>query len=238
MNMVPYQNETLDCFMNGRLRLIQSKDGYRFSVDAVLLSEFVRVKKDDIVLDLGTGCGIIPLILLLTSEIRYVFGVEIQKELAFQAQRNAILNGFDNKMDIVLGDIRSCPVARSSVDVVVCNPPYRKVKSGRINPDTRRAIARHELLVSLDDILIAAKHALRKKGRLAMVYPAVRIADIFVRMRHSGFEPKRIQIIYPDLKTEASMVLVEAIAGGRAGLKVEHPVFGQGNFSIQQPMKN
>jgi len=233
MNTDLNHNETIDCFMNGRLSLIQSKDGYRFSVDAVLLSEFVGVKKGDIVLDLGTGCGVIPLILLLTSEIGYAVGIEIQEELASQARRNAILNGFVNKMDIILGDIRSCPITKSSVDVVVCNPPYRKIKSGRINPDTRRAIARHEILVSLDDILIAAKHGLRKKGRLAMVYPSVRAVDMFVRMRHFGFEPKRVQIIYPDIKTEASMVLVEAIAGGRGGLKVEPPVFGQGNFSIR-----
>ncbi|MCD6261682.1 MAG: methyltransferase domain-containing protein [Deltaproteobacteria bacterium] len=233
MNMDLNHNETIDCFMNGRLSLIQSKDGYRFSVDAVLLSKFVGVKKGDIVLDLGTGCGVIPLILLLTSEISYAVGIEIQEELASQARRNAILNGFANKMDIILGDIRSCPITKSSVDVVVCNPPYRKIKSGRINPDTRRAIARHEILVSLDDILIAAKYSLCKKGRLAMVYPSVRAVDMFVRMRHFGFEPKRVQIIYPDIKTEASMVLVEAIAGGRGGLKVEPPVFGQGNFSIR-----
>ena len=223
-------DERIDCFMDGRLKLIQSKDGYRFSIDAILLAEFVTIRQGDVVVDLGTGCGVIPLILLLTKLVGYAFGLEIQEELAGQAARNVLLNGFDDKMKVVLGDIKNPPIAEESADVVICNPPYRQVKSGRINPDPRRAIARHEIMANIDDILHAARSVLRKKGRLALIYSSVRLADILVRMRRFDMEPKKLQIIYPDLNSGAKLVLVEAILGGRPGLKISPPIVGQGNW--------
>lgn len=226
-------DEHIDCFMDGRLKLIQSKDGYRFSIDAILLAEFVTIRQGDVVVDLGTGCGVIPLILLLTKLVGYAFGLEIQEELAGQAARNVLLNGFDDKMRVVLGDIKNPPVAEESADVVICNPPYRQVKSGRINPDPRRAIARHEIMASIDDILRAARSVLRKKGRLALIYSSARLADILARMRRFNLEPKKIQIIYPDLNSGAKLVLVEAILGGRPGLKISPPIVGQGNWQNQ-----
>jgi tRNA1(Val) A37 N6-methylase TrmN6 len=225
--------ERIDCFMDGRLKLIQSKDGYRFSIDAILLAEFVTIRQGDVVVDLGTGCGVIPLILLLTKLVGYAFGLEIQEELAGQAARNVLLNGFDDKMRVVLGDIKNPPIAEESADVVICNPPYRQVKSGRINPDPRRAIARHEIMASIDDILRAARSVLRKKGRLALIYSSARLADILARMRRFNLEPKKIQIIYPDLNSGAKLVLVEAILGGRPGLKISPPIVGQGNWQNQ-----
>ena len=225
--------ERIDCFMDGRLKLIQSKDGYRFSIDAILLAEFVTIRQGDVVVDLGTGCGVIPLILLLTKLVGYAFGLEIQEELAGQAARNVLLNGFDDKMRVVLGDIKNPPIAEESADVVICNPPYRQVKSGRINPDPRRAIARHEIMANIDDILRAARSVLRKKGRLALIYSSVRLADILVRMRRFNLEPKKIQIIYPDLNSGAKLILVEAILGGRPGLKICPPIVGQGNWENQ-----
>jgi len=225
--------ERIDCFMDGRLKLIQSKDGYRFSIDAILLAEFVTIRQGDVVVDLGTGCGVIPLILLLTKLVGYAFGLEIQEELAGQATRNVLLNGFDDKMRVVLGDIKNPPIAEESADVVICNPPYRQVKSGRINPDPRRAIARHEIMASIDDILRASRSVLRKKGRFALIYSSVRLADILARMRRFNLEPKKIQIIYPDLNSGAKLVLVEAILGGRPGLKISPPIVGQGNWQNQ-----
>lgn len=225
--------ERIDCFMDGRLKLIQSKDGYRFSIDAILLAQFVTIRQGDVVVDLGTGCGVIPLILLLTKLVGYACGLEIQEELAGQAARNVLLNGFDDKMRVVLGDIKNPPIAEESADVVICNPPYRQVKSGRINPDPRRAIARHEIMASIDDILRAARSVLRKKGRLALIYSSVRLADILARMRRFNLEPKKIQIIYPDLNSGAKLVLVEAILGGRPGLKISPPIVGQGNWQNQ-----
>ena len=225
-------DESMDEFMDGRLKLIQSKTGYRFSIDAILLSQFVTIKRGDRIVDLGTGCGIIPLILLLTRPVGHTFGLEIQKDLADQAARNTLLNGYENRMGVILGDIRHPPFAPSSADVVTCNPPYRPKNSGRINPDLQRAIARHEMLASLDDILNAASRTLRAKGRLAMIYPAVRLVEVLVRMRGFNLEPKRIRIVYPGMESEAKLALVEASLGGRKGLKVLPPLFDQGEFSI------
>ena len=223
-------DERIDQFMEGRLKLIQSREGYRFSIDAILLSQFVTVKPGDVVVDLGTGCGVMPLILLLTKKAGCVYGLEIQKDLASQALRNSLLNGFQDKMHIILGDIRHLPVTKESADVIICNPPYRKVKSGRINPDPRRAIARHEILASVDDILRAATNALRKKGRLAMIYPSVRLVDILARLRKYNLEPKRVQINYPDMQSGAKLALIEATLGGKPGLEICPPLIGQGNW--------
>jgi len=225
--------EGIDPFMDGRLKLVQSKNGYRFSIDAVFLAEFVSIKRTDVVVDLGTGCGVIPLILLLTEPVDRVIALDIQEELAHQAARNAVINGYQDKMKVILGDIKSLPFSKACAEVVICNPPYRKVKSGRINPDLRKAIARHELMASVDDILRAAGHILAKKGRLAMIYPAERLVDILGRMRRFGLEPKRIRIHYPDLHSNAKLALIEASRGGRPGLEILPPLFGQGDYATE-----
>lgn len=233
----PGPDETMDEFMGGRLRLIQPANGYRFSIDSVLLSEFVTTKEGDVAVDLGTGCGVMPLILLLTRSLRRAYGLEIQADLANKAVRNARINGCSRRMEIILGDIRHPPLKPLSADVVLCNPPYRTKDSGRINPDPQRAIARHEILLSLDDILKTARILLRRKGRLAMIYPASRTVDILVRMRGLDLEPKRMRIIYPDEASEPKLVLVEAALGGRGGLKILPPLFDQGQFSIERTSK-
>ncbi|MBW1723354.1 MAG: methyltransferase [Deltaproteobacteria bacterium] len=225
-------NETVDAFLDGRLRLIQSRNGYRFSIDAVLLAGFVTSKPGEVIVDLGTGCGVIPLMLLLTRSISYAVGVEIQPDLADQARRNALLNGYGERMAVVLGDARHVPIRPLSADIVLCNPPYRKRDSGRISTDRERAIARHEIKLSLDDILEAARMLLRPRGRFAMVYPAFRLVDMLVRMRAFGLEPKRIQVVYPEPETDSKLVLVEAVPGGGVGVRILPPLFGQGEFSI------
>lgn len=228
----PLSDETIDPFMDGRLRIIQSKTGYRFSIDAVLLSDFVTIKKYDTVIDLGTGCGVIPLSLLASKPLKHIYCIEIQPELACQAVRNARLNNLDKKMSVIIGDMRSVPLPAASFNVVVCNPPYRQKKSGRINPDQQRAIARHEIYASLDDIIIAARYLLRTRGRLALIYPAERLADLIEKLRQSGFEPKKIRVIYPDMGANAKLVLMEAWFGGKNGLTVLPPLIGQGDYSI------
>jgi len=232
-------DEGLDLFLDGRLKLIQFRGGYRFSIDAVLLAQFATIRPEEVVLDLGTGCGIIPLILLLTKPVAHVFGLDIQADLIHQAARNARLNGLEKRMDVVRGDFRQAPFAPGMANLVVCNPPYRKMKSGRINPDPQKAIARHEILGSLDDLLAAVARLLAKKGRFALVYPATRLAEVLARMRHVNLEPKRIRIHYPDLDSNAKLALVEASLGGRPGLEVLPPLLGQGDFSIgeQQNLK-
>lgn len=225
-------DESIDDFMDGRLKLIQSRRGYRFSIDALLLAQFVTIREGDVVVDLGVGCGIIPLVLLLTRPVGYAFGLEIQAELADQAVRNARLNGFSLRMGVVLGDIRDLPLAPSSADVVVCNPPYRKIDSGRINPDRQRAIARHEILASMEDVLSAVKRLLRVNGRFAMVYPAERLVDLMAGMRRFDLEPKRLRIAYPSMRSEAKLTLIEASLGGKGGLKILPPLMDQGDYSI------
>jgi tRNA1Val (adenine37-N6)-methyltransferase len=228
----PLPGETIDPFMDGRLKIIQSKTGYRFSIDAVLLSDFVTIKKNDTVVDLGTGCGVIPLSLLASKPLKHIYCIEIQPELACQAMRNARLNNLDKKMSIIIGDMRSVPLPAASFNVVVCNPPYRQKKSGRINPDQQRAIARHEIYASLDDIIYAARYLLRTKGRLSLIYPAERLADLIEKLKQAGFEPKKIRVIYPDMGANAKLVLMEAWFGGKNGLTVLPPLIGQGDYSI------
>lgn len=218
--------------MDGRLKLIQSRTGYRFSIDAILLTEFATIKKGDIVADLGIGCGIIPLLLFLEKPLRYAFGLEIQEALTSQTARNIKLNSLSHKISVIRGDIRHPPLKPGTADVVICNPPYRKKESGRINPDPQKAIARHEIMASLDDILGAAEYILRAKGRLAMIYPAERLADLMLKIRLAGMEPKRLRIIYPGMESDAKLAMVEASLGGRKGLKVLPPLIGQGDYTI------
>ena len=224
--------EEIDYFLDGKLRIIQSRNGYRFSIDAVILAEFVTLRKGDVVVDLGTGCGVILLLLSLRRKISFGIGIEIQENLAYQAYRNAILNGFQDMMHVIIGDIRFPPLVSGFADVVVCNPPYRKSGSGRINPDPSKAIARHELLISLDDIIFQSKRILKDKGRIALIYPAERIGEVIIKLKKYGFETKRIKIAYPDLNSRASLVLVEAYLNARSGVTIEAPLVGQGAYSI------
>jgi tRNA1Val (adenine37-N6)-methyltransferase len=224
-------DERLDEFMDGRIRLIQPRKGYRFSVDAILLAQFVTVKPTDVIVDLGAGCGIISL-LLLQRPVRYVLALEVQRNLADQALRNASLNRVSDRMRVILADLRQIPFRKPFADLVVCNPPFRRPGSGRVNPDLQRAIARHEIMASLNDILNASRAALKPKGRLALIYPAGRLVDLVMRMRAFEIEPKRMRVVYPSMEEEAKLVLVEGLRGGKGGVKVFPPLIGQGDFSI------
>jgi tRNA1Val (adenine37-N6)-methyltransferase len=227
--------ESIDAIGDGRLRVIQSVNGYRFSADALLLAEFVTVKPGDTIVDLGTGCGIIPLLLLDKKAPSHVYGLEIQRELASQSARNVALNGYQDRAAVILGDIRHLPLKLSSVDVVVCNPPYQKKESGRVNPDPQRAIARHEMLAAIDDVLEASRKLLRVPGRLAMIYPAKRIVDLLVKMRGFDLEPKRMEVIYPGPQCEGKRILIEAHLRGGKGLKLLPPRFDNGHLTISRP---
>jgi tRNA1Val (adenine37-N6)-methyltransferase len=228
--------ESIDSINSGRLQIIQSVDGYRFSVDALLLAEFVTIKPGDTVVDLGTGCGIIPLLLLEKKAPRYVHGLEIQSELASQSKRNVALNEYRDRAAVILGDIRQAPLKPASADVVVCNPPYQEKEGGRINPDSQRAIARHEMLATLDDILDTARRLLRVAGRFAMIYPVGRIVDVLVKMRGFALEPKRMEFVYLGPRSEGKRVLIEAYLRGGKGLKLLPPRFESGSPTTSCPI--
>ena len=217
---------TIDTFFEGRIQVKQNRSGYRFSIDAVLLAYYVRAGEGEKVVDLGTGCGIIPLILSYRHQGVRVVGVEVQEELAALANHNVRDNGMADRVSVLCADFKMVnPDAVSGpADWIVCNPPYRKAKSGRVNPDRERAIARHEIMATLRDILDTAHRLLKVSGRFITIYPAERMVDIITQMRSSGIEPKRIRIIYSRYRSEGKLILVEGTKGGRAGIKIAPPL--------------
>lgn len=221
------EGETIDAVFGGKFKILQKADGYRFSIDAVLLASFVRSSKNDKVLDLGTGSGILAVILAGTDRCMSASGVEVQDELVDMAKRNVLINGLEGRVDVLQGDVKSIEtlVGPGEFDVVVFNPPYRKIKSGRINPDQQKAVARHEIRATIADFVAAASYVLRKSGRVSIIYPAARIVELIARMRSAHLEPKRLQIVHSHKMSGGEFVLIEGIKGGGEELEIMPPVF-------------
>jgi tRNA1Val (adenine37-N6)-methyltransferase len=222
------RNETSDTVFEGKIRVLQEKDGYRFSIDAILLAGFVWLRRRDSVIDLGTGVGIIPLILGKRGEdAEQVAGVEIQAKLAALAKRNVLINGLEDLISIYQGDIKdlSDTFPPSSFDVVVTNPPYYRVSSGRINPSSQKAIARHEITCTIADVLQTTCYLLKEGGRLFIIFPARRAITLLDSLRSASLEPKRIRWIYSREGEEAEFILTEAHKGGGEGVEVLPPFF-------------
>lgn len=195
-------------------------------MDAVLLSGFVRVKEGECVLDLGTGTGIIPLLLSAKTRASHLTGLEIQEESADMAARSVALNGLEEKIDIVQGDIKEAGLifGAASFDVVTCNPPYMIGQHGLKNPDAPKAIARHEVLCTLRDVIGQAAKVLRPGGNFFLVHRPFRLAEILTTLSEFHLEPKRLQLVYPFVDKEPNMVLIEANRGGRPRMTVEKPL--------------
>ncbi|HEX9146255.1 MAG TPA: tRNA1(Val) (adenine(37)-N6)-methyltransferase [Candidatus Binatia bacterium] len=219
--------ETLDTLFNGQLRILQTRKGYRFSLDAVLLAHFASDKAKEKIADLGTGNGVIPMILAYRNPLISVLGVEVQEGLAYRARRNVQLNNLDKRIRIIQGDVRAINriVAPESFGAVLCNPPYRKPTSGRLSPSAERKIARHEIMGTLHHFLEAGRYLLKANGRMSLIYPAVRCIDLLQGMRDAGLEPKRLRIVYSSKDAEASLILAEGVKGGRSGAKIMAPLF-------------
>lgn len=217
---------TTGTFFNGRIRVYQDRSGYRFSIDAVLLAYHARPRPGDIIIDLGTGCGIIPLIMAYRNPDINIFGVEIQKELADIAALNVEKNDMSGCITILCQDMKRLKhdAVSGPVDLVLSNPPYRKTRSGRINPDQQRAVARHELEITLYDVVTTAYRMLKVSGKFLTIYPAERMTDIITEMRSVGIEPKSLRIIYSYRDSEAKLIFLEGIKGGRPGLKIAPPL--------------
>ena len=220
-------DESLDTLIDGKLRLYQSRGGYRFSLDALLLAHFVTVKPRRRVVDLGAGNGTIALLLSHLHPTASITGVEVQAAMAERARRSVALNRLDDRLAIVAGDWRDAGklFAPASFDVVVSNPPFRKPSSGRISSNRERQLARHELKGSLPEFLCAAAYLLGAKGRLALIYSAERAVELLAALRGAGLEPKRLRWVHSFVDAEALLVLVEAVKGGRSGVEVAAPLF-------------
>lgn len=220
------EGETVDELLGGRIKIFQKEKGYRFSLDALLISHFARLKKDDCVIDLGTGSGVIAMIMAMRKGSGKVIGVDIQEEFVDMAKRSVRLNNLQEKVDIRLGDIRKIGTLfnENSCDVSICNPPYRKLKSGRINPDNQKSFARHEIKGSLYDFLRAAAYVLKKTGRAYIIYPATRMVELISSMRTVGIEPKRMRVVHSHGESRGEFILVEGKKGGREELEILPPL--------------
>ncbi len=218
--------ERIDELHRNGYQIIQKTDGFCFGMDAVLLSGFAAVKDGENALDLGTGTGIIPILLEAKTAGRHFSGLEIQHEMADMASRSVALNRLEDRIDIIEGDIREASriFGRASFDVVTSNPPYMNDSHGLKNPDLPRAIARHEILCTLEDVIRETAALLRSGGRFYMVHRPRRLVDIICLLRQYGLEPKRLKFVHPFADKEANMVLVEAVRGGRTMMKVEKPL--------------
>ena len=217
--------ERLDDLEISGLHIIQSPDKFCFGMDAVLLSGFAYAKKDHRVIDLGTGTGILPLLLWAKTEGEHFTGLEIQEESADMARRSVVGNNIAN-IEIVDGDIKSADklFKRQSFDVVTSNPPYMINEHGITNPDAPKQIARHEILCTLEDVVKAAAYLLKSNGKFFMVHRPFRLPEVFENLRKYRLEPKRMRLVYPQIDKEPNMVLVEAVKYGNPRLNVEKPL--------------
>lgn len=215
----------VDLERNG-YQIIQDRERFCFGMDAVLLTGFVKVKRGEKVLDLGTGTGIIPILLEAKTEGNHFVGLEIQEDSAEMARRSVTLNGLDEKINIVDGDIKEASkiFGGATFDVVTTNPPYMTEHHGLQNPEEPKAIARHELKCTLEDVVRESAKVLRPGGRFYMVHRPRRLNEIINLMTQYKIEPKRIRMVHPFADREANMILVEGLRGGRSMMKVEPPL--------------
>ena len=219
------QGERLDDLQNGFF-VIQDPEKFCFGMDAVLLSGFARVKKGETVLDMGTGTGIIPILLRARTEGEHFTGLEIQEECAQMAERSVAYNRLESDVGIVQGDIKEAAeiFGAASFHVVTCNPPYMIGAHGLQNPYMPKAIARHEVLCTLEDVVSQAAKVLKDRGRFYMVHRPFRLTEIMNVMTKYKLEPKRMQLVYPYIDREPNMVLIEALKGGNSRITVERPL--------------
>ena len=217
--------ERVDDLQNG-FYVIQDPQKFCFGMDAVLLSGFAKVKKGEQALDMGTGTGIIPILLQDRTEGEYFTGLEIQEECAEMADRSVRYNDLQDKIQIVQGDIREAAgiFGAASFHVVTCNPPYMIGHHGLTNPHLPKAIARHEILCNFDDIAQQASKVLKDKGRFYLVHRPFRLVELLATLTKYKLEPKRMQLVYPYIDKEPNMVLIEACKGGNSRITVERPL--------------
>jgi tRNA1Val (adenine37-N6)-methyltransferase len=219
-------NERLDDLQRNGYRIIQDPDKFCFGMDAVLLSGFANAPEGGRCLDLGTGTGIIPILMAAKTNARELIGLEIQEASAEMANRSVLLNDLEARVKIVQGDIKEADqlFEAASFDVVTSNPPYMIGGHGLQNPDGPKAIARHEIKCDLEDVIKAAARCLKSGGKFYMVHRPFRLTEIMVLMHEYKVEPKRMRLVYPFVDKEPSMVLIEGARGGKPRITVEEPL--------------
>ena len=229
MIIILKENERIDDLQINNLKIIQNDDGFCFGIDSALLSEFaIDIKKDSKVIDLGTGTGIISFLLIAKTNLEHITGIEVQEEVADMANRSIKLNNLEDKFNIINCDIKDIllNVKRDFFDVVVTNPPYKKVNTGAKNENEKKVISRHEILADIFDFIKASKYVLKDKGSLYMVHRPERLADIIYGLRENKIEPKLIRFVYSrkDSK-EAKLVLIKGVKNGGEFLKIQEPLY-------------
>ena len=222
-----HDDETVESLFGGRLQILQKKKGYRYTIDSVLLAHFVEPKKGERILELGAGSCVISLLLAFQNPGVRVTGLELQTELADMAGRSISMNGLEGRVHILQGDVRNAAelLEARSQDVVVFNPPYRKMGSGKLNPGREKALARHEIAGSIADFLRAASYALETGGRVCLIYPCSRMVEAIHRMRVEKMEPKRLRMVHSRPGSRGDFILVEGMKGGGEELSVLSPLF-------------
>lgn len=220
------EHERIDDLERNGYQIIQNPEKFCFGMDAVLLSGFAQVKPGAAVLDLGTGTGIIPILIEAKTQAAKICAIEIQEESADMARRSVQLNHLEKKIDIVTGDLKEAErfFDAASFDVITCNPPYMIGQHGLTNPDAPKAIARHEILCTLEDVIRSAAKLLKTGGKFCMVHRPFRLAEIMTAMVQYRLEPKRMRLVYPYADKEPNMVLIEGCRGGRPRMTVEKPL--------------
>jgi len=216
------ENERIDDLNRNGYKIIQNTQNFCFGMDAVLLSGFIKIKKDEIVIDLGTGTGVLPILMAAKTLGKHFIGIDIQEESVEMAKRSVILNELENKVSIETADIKTVyeKYEKHSFDVVTSNPPYMNVRGGLINNHTPKAIARHEILCSLEDLIKSTEKLLKFGGRFYMIHRPHRLTDIFITLRKYNIEPKKMRFVQPYNNSEPNMVLIEAVRGAKSMLKI------------------
>ena len=229
--------ERFDDLQRNGYKIIQNPQKFCFGMDAVLLSGFARVKKTERVIDLGTGTGIIPILLEAKTPGEHFTGLEIQPESADMAARSVRYNGLEDRISIVTGDIKDAAnlFGASSFDVVTSNPPYMTKEHGLVNDADAKTIARHEVLCSLEDLISQTAKLLKPNGRCYFVHRPFRLVEILSMMSAYQVEPKRIQFVYPYVDKEPNMVLIEGLLGGKSRVTVEKPLIVYKSPGVYMP---
>lgn len=222
------ENEKIDDLEYKDLKIIQNKEGFCFGIDAILLSDFAkRIKNNSNVMDLGTGTGIISILLSKKTKLKKIIGVEVQSEVFDMAKRSVILNDLEDKVEFINQDINNLKklYERGSFDAIVTNPPYKKVDTGLKNIETKKLISRHEVLGTLDEFIEVSSYLLKDYGEFYMVHRPERLVDIFNCMRNKKIEPKEIRFVFSKKDSVPKMVLIKGVKNGKSFLKLNNNLY-------------